>query len=110
MPDSDPRIDQSVQALDTPTVLVDLDVLERNVARMAAFAAEHNIALHPHARSHKTLGIAERQRSACAAGLSQRSANTAPPPVPPEDGLAALAIVEAAHRAAAEGKWVSVSR
>ena len=69
-PDAVTPIGQSVQALDTPTVLVDLDVLERNVARMAAFAAEHNIALRPHAKSHKTLGIAERQRSAGAAGFT----------------------------------------
>ena len=66
----DSRIGQSVQALDTPAVLVDLDVLERNVARMAAFAAEHDIALRPHAKSHKTLGIAERQRSAGARGFT----------------------------------------
>ncbi len=32
-----------------------------------------------------------------------------PPRVPPEDGLAALAIVEAAHRAAADGSWVPVA-
>jgi 1,5-anhydro-D-fructose reductase (1,5-anhydro-D-mannitol-forming) len=32
-----------------------------------------------------------------------------PPRVPPEDAMAAVAIVEAAHRAAAEGAWVSVA-
>src|SRR5437879_1346905 len=70
MPDSVTPIGQSVQAVDTPAVLVDLDVLERNVARMASFAAEHNIALRPHAKSHKTRGIAERQRSAGARGFT----------------------------------------
>src|SRR6202171_4938971 len=70
MQPTDPRIGQSIQALDTPAVLVDLDVLERNVGRMAAFAAEHGIALRPHAKSHKTLGIAERQRSAGARGFT----------------------------------------
>src|SRR5712691_5255729 len=69
-PDSVTQVGTSVQALDTPAVLVDLDVLERNVARMAAFAAEHAIALRPHAKSHKTLGIAERQRSAGARGFT----------------------------------------
>ncbi len=67
---ADTRIGQSVQALDTPAVLVDLDVLERNVGRMATFAAEHGIGLRPHAKSHKTLGIAERQRSAGARGFT----------------------------------------
>src|SRR2546430_11315229 len=70
MPDSVTQVGQSVQAVDTPAVLVDLDVLERNVARMASFAAEHTIALRPHAKSHKTLGIAERQRSAGARGFT----------------------------------------
>jgi D-serine deaminase-like pyridoxal phosphate-dependent protein len=69
-PETVTQIGQSVQALDTPAVLVDLDVLERNVARMAAFAAEHDIALRPHAKSHKTRGIAERQRSAGARGFT----------------------------------------
>lgn len=63
-------VGQAVQTLDTPAVLVDLDVLDRNVARMAAFAAEQGIALRPHAKSHKTLGIAERQRSAGARGFT----------------------------------------
>src|SRR6266568_6960957 len=70
MPETPTPIGQTIQVLDTPAVLVDLAVLERNVARMAAFAAEHTIALRPHAKSHKTLGIAERQRSAGARGFT----------------------------------------
>ena len=70
MPETPTPIGQSIQVLDTPAVLVDLDLLERNVARMAAFAVEHTIALRPHAKSHKTLGIAERQRSAGARGFT----------------------------------------
>src|SRR4051794_9260550 len=63
-------IGQSIQQLDTPCVLVDLDVLEDNVARMARFAAEHGVQLRPHAKSHKTLEVAVRQRAAGAAGLT----------------------------------------
>ncbi len=70
MPETPTPIGQLIQALDTPAVLVDLDVLERNVARMAAFAAEHTTALRPHAKSHKTFLIAERQRAAGAHGLT----------------------------------------
>jgi D-serine deaminase-like pyridoxal phosphate-dependent protein len=51
-------------------VLVDLDILEENVAGMAQFAAEHGVHLRPHAKSHKTLEIAARQRAAGAAGLT----------------------------------------
>src|SRR5260370_42604827 len=70
MPDSVTQVGQSVQALDQPAVLVDLEVFERNVARMATFAEEHVIALRPHAKSHKTVAIAERQRAAGAHGLT----------------------------------------
>ncbi len=55
---------QRVHDLDTPAVLVDLDVLERNVRRMASFAESRAVALRPQAKSHKTVGIAERQRAA----------------------------------------------
>lgn len=56
--------------LPTPYVSVDVDVLERNIARMAGFAAEHGIALRPHAKTHKCLQIARRQLDAGAAGLT----------------------------------------
>src|SRR5215218_5093230 len=61
---------KQLEELDTPTVVVDLDVLERNVRAMAHFAAEQGIALRPHAKSHKTLGIARRQAEAGAVGLT----------------------------------------
>jgi D-serine deaminase-like pyridoxal phosphate-dependent protein len=60
----------TLHALDTPAVVIDLDVLERNVARMAQFAQVHGVALRPHAKSHKTLGIAKRQRLAGSRGLT----------------------------------------
>src|SRR4051794_17825979 len=60
----------SLDQLDTPAVVVDLDVLERNVERMAAFAREHGVVLRPHAKSHKTREIAERQRAAGGRGLT----------------------------------------
>jgi D-serine deaminase-like pyridoxal phosphate-dependent protein len=60
----------ALQELDTPAVVVDLDVLERNVERMAEFAKAHGVALRPHAKSHKTLGIADRQRRAGSRGLT----------------------------------------
>ena len=64
------RAEPDRKALDTPAVLVDLDVLERNIQRMAQFAREHRVALRPHAKSHKTVGIARRQADAGAAGLT----------------------------------------
>jgi D-serine deaminase-like pyridoxal phosphate-dependent protein len=56
--------------LATPAVLVDLDVLERNVARMAARAREAGVRLRPHAKTHKSPEIGHLQRAAGAWGLS----------------------------------------
>ena len=56
--------------LDTPALVVDLDALERNIAGMAAHAKAAGVALRPHAKTHKSLRIAERQVAAGALGLS----------------------------------------
>jgi len=60
----------SLEALCTPAVVVDLDVLERNIARMAAGAREAGVRLRPHAKTHKCPEIARLQRAAGAWGLS----------------------------------------
>jgi D-serine deaminase-like pyridoxal phosphate-dependent protein len=59
-----------IEALATPAVLVDLDVLERNIARMATRAREAGVRLRPHAKTHKCPEISRLQRAAGAWGLS----------------------------------------
>jgi D-serine deaminase-like pyridoxal phosphate-dependent protein len=59
-----------VSELETPAAVVNLDRLERNVARAADYAAAHGLGLYPHAKTHKTLEIAALQRSAGARGLT----------------------------------------
>lgn len=54
--------------LNTPALVLDLDCFEANVARMAAIAAGHGIALRPHAKTHKCAEIARRQLAAGAVG------------------------------------------
>lgn len=56
--------------LNTPVLVVDLDVLERNIARMAQFAAARSVALRPHIKTHKSVEIARLQRKAGAIGFS----------------------------------------
>lgn len=56
--------------LTTPALVVDLDVLERNIARMAQAATAGSFALRPHAKTHKSLPIADRQLAAGAVGLT----------------------------------------
>ena len=56
--------------LETPALVVDLDQLERNLACAARYASDHELALFPHAKTHKTLEIARRQLHAGAAGVT----------------------------------------
>ncbi len=53
----------------TPALVIDLDILERNIAAMAGWAAAHGIALRPHAKTHKSPEIARRQIDAGAVGI-----------------------------------------
>jgi len=56
--------------LDTPVVLVDVDRVDANIARMAATMRERGVALRPHAKTHKSLEVARRQLAAGAVGLT----------------------------------------
>lgn len=56
--------------LDTPSVLVDLDVLERNIAEIADLARAAGVALRPHIKTHKTPEIAKMQLAAGAVGVT----------------------------------------
>jgi D-serine deaminase-like pyridoxal phosphate-dependent protein len=56
--------------LETPCLVVDRDVLERNLVAMADHARDHSMALRPHAKTHKCLEIARRQMALGAVGLT----------------------------------------
>jgi D-serine deaminase-like pyridoxal phosphate-dependent protein len=56
--------------LQTPCLVVDRDVLETNLAAMAAHARDHGVALRPHAKTHKCVEIARRQVELGAVGLT----------------------------------------
>lgn len=55
--------------MNTPCLVLDLDRLDRNIARMARFAASQGLALRPHAKTHKCREIAVRQVAAGAVGI-----------------------------------------
>lgn len=58
------------EEIDTPALLLDLDVMERNIVRMAeAFRGLH-AKLRPHAKTHKTPIIAHKQLAAGAIGIT----------------------------------------
>jgi D-serine deaminase-like pyridoxal phosphate-dependent protein len=56
-------------AIATPALVIDLDRVEANLAYMADFAARHNIKLRPHAKTHKSVKLAARQRALGAIGI-----------------------------------------
>jgi D-serine deaminase-like pyridoxal phosphate-dependent protein len=56
--------------LDTPALLIDLDALEANLAEMAAVAAKAGVRLRPHTKTHKSPEIARMQVAAGAAGIT----------------------------------------
>jgi D-serine deaminase-like pyridoxal phosphate-dependent protein len=56
--------------LATPCIVVDLDIVARNIARLAAEASERGVALRPHAKTHKSVAIARMQLEAGAAGVT----------------------------------------
>jgi D-serine deaminase-like pyridoxal phosphate-dependent protein len=60
----------TLDELPTPALLVDLDRLERNIARMAASYAEAGIALRPHVKTSKCWEVARRQLDAGAIGFT----------------------------------------
>lgn len=55
--------------LNTPALVLDLDIFERNIAAMAAHCAAHGQALRPHSKSHKSVSIARAQKAAGASGV-----------------------------------------
>ena len=56
--------------LDTPALYVDLDALERNIARMQEQCRAWGVALRPHVKTHKIAEIAQMQLDAGAIGIT----------------------------------------
>ena len=61
---------ETLEEIDTPAPVVDLDRLSRNLDRMAAYAAAHRLALRPHIKTHKAPFIAAEQLRRGAVGLT----------------------------------------
>ncbi|QNP58805.1 DSD1 family PLP-dependent enzyme [Paenacidovorax monticola] len=61
-------IGQRVDLIDTPSLVIDLDAMERNIARMADFARKHQVRWRPHAKLHKSAEIALQLEKAGARG------------------------------------------
>jgi len=62
-------VGQPVSAIDTPSLVVDLDAMQRNLSRMVEFARKHDIRWRPHAKMHKSSALARLQMQAGAVGV-----------------------------------------
>jgi len=59
-----------VTELDTPALVVDLDILETNLQEMAAYCTLHGLGLRPHTKTHKIPAIARKQIESGAHGIT----------------------------------------
>lgn len=59
-----------VSDLDTPALLIDLDIMERNVRRAADYARAHDLRLRPHTKTHKIPRLGRLQIESGAVGLT----------------------------------------
>jgi len=63
--------------LPTPALTVDLDIVERNLDRMARLCREQGVGLRPHTKTHKTPEVARLQLERGAVGLTVAKAGEA---------------------------------
>jgi D-serine deaminase-like pyridoxal phosphate-dependent protein len=85
----------NVAQLDTPALVVDLDIFDRNLTHVADYAKAHDLRLRPHTKTHKSPEVARRQLDLGAAGLTVAKIGEAEilvPQLPPVDLLIAFPI------------------
>ena len=61
---------RTIHDLETPSILIDLDLMERNIAAMQKRCDDLGIRFRPHIKTHKIPDIARRQEEAGAVGIA----------------------------------------
>ena len=64
------RIGTPKVELDTLALCLDIEAVERNVQRMAAYLAQTGVRLRPHSKTHKSPALAHLQMAAGAIGIA----------------------------------------
>src|SRR5258708_6484128 len=64
------KMPTSVADLDTPAVVIDLDIVEANIARAQEKLVSHGLANRPHIKTHKIPALAKLQMDAGAIGIT----------------------------------------
>lgn len=67
----------TLDTLDTPTVVIDLERAERNIAKAQAYCDQHGLALRPHIKTHKLPYFAHKQVAAGAVGITAQKVSEA---------------------------------
>ena len=67
---TNPLLGQTVTALDTPALIVDLDVVEANIARIAKLCRDNGVNWRPHVKGNKTVEIVRKELAAGAIGIT----------------------------------------
>lgn len=65
-----PALGCSMEDLDTPALCLDLDILESNIASVAATCRAHGVGWRPHCKGHKVPAIAQKEIRAGAIGIT----------------------------------------
>src|SRR3982074_2743187 len=60
-----------VSEIDPPALVVDLDIMERNLQRVACYARDNGLRLRPHTKTHKSVLLGKCQLAGGAAGLTR---------------------------------------
>jgi D-serine deaminase-like pyridoxal phosphate-dependent protein len=60
----------TIDELTTPALLLDLDILEKNLGMMQELAQKHKVSLRPHIKTHKCVEIAQKQQSLGGKGIT----------------------------------------
>ena len=55
------RIGDPLSAVDTPALIIDLDVFEQNLRKVQLYADRHGLRLRPHTKTHKSPEVARQQ-------------------------------------------------
>src|ERR1039458_7269748 len=60
----------TISDLETPALLIDLDVMEGNLKKLADYSQKHRLRVRPHTKTHKIPALARKQLDLGAAGLT----------------------------------------
>ena len=60
----------TISDLETPALLIDLDIMEGNLKKLADYSQKHGLRVRPHTKTHKIPALARKQLDLGAAGLT----------------------------------------